>query len=164
MKIQGKARVVGDNVNTDQMYPTRYTSITDEKEMGKHCMEDYDSSLLTRMRQGDILVAGFGFGCGSSREHAPKSIKAAGFSCILAKGFSRIFYRNAINIGLPIFICAPAVEDCKEGDELIVDLDDGALINLSLGQKYEIDAYPPFIKKIMDDGGLIERIKNEIRG
>ena len=164
MKLQGKARVVGDNVNTDQMYPTRYTSITDEKEMGKHCMEDYDATLLTRMERGDILVAGVGFGCGSSREHAPKSIKAAGFSCILAKGFSRIFYRNAINNGLPIIICAEAVDDCKEGDELMADFDQGVLINERLGKKYDIAPFPSFVQKIMDNGGLIGRIKTEIRG
>lgn len=109
-------------------------------------------------------MAGVGFGCGSSREHAPKSIKAAGFSCILAKGFSRIFYRNAINNGLPIIICAEAVDDCKEGDELMADFDQGVLINERLGKKYEIAPFPPFVQKIMDNGGLIGRIKNEIRG
>ena len=127
-------------------------------------MEDYDANLLTRMEQGDVLVAGVGFGCGSSREHAPKSIKAAGFSCILAKGFSRIFYRHAINNGLPIIICAEAVDDCKEGDELMADFDQGVLINERLGKKYEIAPFPPFVQKIMDNGGLIGRIKNEIRG
>ena len=125
---------------------------------------NYDATLLTRMERGDILVAGVGFGCGSSREHAPKSIKAAGFSCILAKGFSRIFYRNAINNGLPIIICAEAVDDCKEGDELMADFDQGVLINERLGKKYEIAPFPSFVQKIMDNGGLIGRIKTEIRG
>ena len=123
MFIQGKARRVGDNVNTDQMYPTRYTSIVEDSEMAKHCMEDYDPDLIKRMDPGDVLVAGVGFGCGSSREHAPKSVKAAGFSCVVAKGFSRIFYRNAINIGLPIIECPAAAKEIEAGDTVEIDFD-----------------------------------------
>ena len=161
MRFEGAARMVGDDLNTDQMYPTRYTSITDEAEMGRHCMEDYDATIITRMNKGDIIVAGSGFGCGSSREHAPKSIKAAGFSCVIAKSFSRLFYRNAINIGLPIVVCVEAVDECREGDRLVVDLARGVLANENLNKSYEITPFPAFIQEIMNSGGLIGRIRKE---
>ena len=149
MFIQGKARRVGDNVNTDQMYPTRYTSIVEDSEMAKHCMEDYDPDLIKRMDPGDVLVAGVGFGCG-------------GFSCVVAKGFSRIFYRNAINIGLPIVICTEAVDDCQELDELAIDFDKGILTNVTRNKTYEITPFPAFINDIMNCGGLINRIKRNL--
>ena len=155
MFIQGKARRVGDNVNTDQMYPTRYTSIVEDSEMAKHCMEDYDPDLIKRMDPGDVLVAGVGFGCGSSREHAPKSVKAAGFSCVVAKGFSRIFYRNAINIGLPIIECPEAAKGIEAGDEVEVDFDSGKIYNRTKGTEFQGQAFPEFMQKLIQAGGLV---------
>lgn len=159
MFIQGKARRVGDNVNTDQMYPTRYTSIVEDSEMAKHCMEDYDPDLIKRMDPGDVLVAGVGFGCGSSREHAPKSVKAAGFSCVVAKGFSRIFYRNAINIGLPILECEAAANGIDADDEVEVDFDTGVITDVTKGESWQAAAFPPFIQNIIKAGGLLKSLK-----
>lgn len=159
MFIQGKARRVGDNVNTDQMYPTRYTSIVEDSEMAKHCMEDYDPDLIKRMDRGDVLVAGVGFGCGSSREHAPKSVKAAGFSCVVAKGFSRIFYRNAINIGLPILECEAAANGIDAGDEVEVNFDTGVITDVTKGESWQAAAFPPFIQNIIKAGGLLKSLK-----
>lgn len=159
MFIQGKARRVGDNVNTDQMYPTRYTSIVEDSEMAKHCMEDYDPDLIKRMDPGDVLVAGVGFGCGSSREHAPKSVKAAGFSCVVAKGFSRIFYRNAINIGLPILECEAAANGIDAGDEVEVNFDTGVITDVTKGESWQAAAFPPFIQNIIKAGGLLKSLK-----
>ena len=161
MFIQGKARRVGDNVNTDQMYPTRYTSIVEDSEMAKHCMEDYDPDLIKRMDPGDVLVAGVGFGCGSSREHAPKSVKAAGFSCVVAKGFSRIFYRNAINIGLPVLEIGADVEKIEPGDEIDVDVNKGEIKILNKNIPIKTPPLPEFIQHIADCGGLINYIKGE---
>ena len=161
MFIQGKARRVGDNVNTDQMYPTRYTSIVEDSEMAKHCMEDYDPDLIKRMDPGDVLVAGVGFGCGSSREHAPKSVKAAGFSCVVAKGFSRIFYRNAINIGLPIIECPEAVKNIEAGDTVEVNFDTGMIYNRTKGTEYKGQAFPPFMQKIIAAQGLVNYINQK---
>ena len=161
MFIQGKARRVGDNVNTDQMYPTRYTSIVEDSEMAKHCMEDYDPDLIKRMDPGDVLVAGVGFGCGSSREHAPKSVKAAGFSCVVAKGFSRIFYRNAINIGLPIIECPEAAKAIAAGDEVEVDFDSGVITDKTTGQSFQGQAFPEFMQKIITAGGLVNYINQK---
>ena len=159
MFIQGKARRVGDNVNTDQMYPTRYTSIVEDSEMAKHCMEDYDPDLIKCMDPGDVLVAGVGFGCGSSREHAPKSVKAAGFSCVVAKGFSRIFYRNAINIGLPILECEAAANGIDAGDEVEVNFDTGVITDVTKGESWQAAAFPPFIQNIIKAGGLLKSLK-----
>ena len=156
MFIQGKARRVGDNVNTDQMYPTRYTSIVEDSEMAKHCMEDYDPDLIKRMDPGDVLVAGVGFGCGSSREHAPKSVKAAGFSCVVAKGFSRIFYRNAINIGLPIIECPEAAKAIEAGDEVEIDFDSGKIYDRTKGTEFKGQLFPEFMQKLIAAGGLVK--------
>ena len=145
MKANGCVFKYGDNVDTDVIIPARYLNSSDPAELAKHCMEDYDPDLIKRMDPGDVLVAGVGFGCGSSREHAPKSVKAAGFSCVVAKGFSRIFYRNAINIGLPIVICTEAVDDCQELDELAIDFDKGILTNVTRNKTYEITPFPAFI-------------------
>ena len=161
MFIQGKARRVGDNVNTDQMYPTRYTSIVEDSEMAKHCMEDYDPDLIKRMDPGDVLVAGVGFGCGSSREHAPKSVKAAGFSCVVAKGFSRIFYRNAINIGLPIIECPAAAKEIEAGDTVEIDFDSGMIYNRTKGTEFKGQAFPEFMQKIIKAEGLISYINGK---
>ena len=162
MKANGCVFKYGDNVDTDVIIPARYLNSSDPAELAKHCMEDYDPDLIKRMDPGDVLVAGVGFGCGSSREHAPKSVKAAGFSCVVAKGFSRIFYRNAINIGLPIVICTEAVDDCQELDELAIDFDKGILTNVTRNKTYEITPFPAFINDIMNCGGLINRIKRNL--
>ena len=162
MKANGCVFKYGDNVDTDVIIPARYLNSSDPAELAKHCMEDYDPDLIKRMDPGDVLVAGVGFGCGSSREHAPKSVKAAGFSCVVAKGFSRIFYRNAINIGLPIVICTEAVDDCQELDELAIDFDKGILMNVTRNKTYEITPFPAFINDIMNCGGLINRIKRNL--
>ena len=154
----------GDNVDTDVIIPARYLNSSDPAELATHCMEDIDKDFIKNVKKGDIIVAEKNFGCGSSREHAPIAIKAAGVSCVIAETFARIFYRNAINNGLPIIICAEAVDDCKEGDELMADFDQGVLINERLGKKYEIAPFPSCVQKIMDNGGLIGRIKTEIRG
>ena len=161
MFIQGKARRVGDNVNTDQMYPTRYTSIVEDSEMAKHCMEDYDPDLIKRMDPGDVLVVGVGFGCGSSREHAPKSVKAAGFSCVVAKGFSRIFYRNAINIGLPIIECKEAAREIENGDEVSVNFDTGVITDITKNTTYQGQAFPEFMQKIIAAEGLVNYINQK---
>ena len=160
MRLEGKARKVGDNVDTDQMYPSRYTSTSEPEEMAEHCMEGYDPDFLSRMERGDLIIAGVGFGCGSSREHAPRSIKAAGFSCVIAKSFSRIFYRNSINIGLPILVCPEAVDDCMEGDGLTVDLDLGKIINRRAEKEYQVPPFPEFLQSILREGGLMEKIRN----
>ena len=162
MIIKGMARIVGDNVDTDQMYPSRYTSTSEPEEMAQHCMEDYDPGFLDRMKKGDLIIAGANFGCGSSREHAPKSIKAAGFSCVIAKSFSRIFYRNAINIGLPILVCPEAVDDCLEGDELTVALEEGSILNKRLNKEYRVQPFSAFLQGIMAEGGLMGRIRKEM--
>ena len=158
MFIQGKARRVGDNVNTDQMYPTRYTSIVEDSEMAKHCMEDIDKEFIHRVKQGDLIVADHNFGCGSSREHAPIAIKAAGVSCVIAKSFARIFYRNAINIGLPILECPEASDGIRSGDEVCVDFDTGVITNVTTGETYQAESFPPFIQNIIAKGGLLNSI------
>lgn len=159
MRLEGKARKAGDNVDTDQMYPSRYTSTSEPEEMARHCMEDYDPGFISRMEQGDLIVAGVNFGCGSSREHAPKSIRAAGFSCVIAKSFSRIFYRNSINIGLPILVCPEAVDDCMDGDEIVVDLEQGRIRNRRLDKEYRVPPFPEFLQSILEEGGLMARIR-----
>lgn len=162
MILKGNVRIVGDNLDTDQMYPSRYTSTSDTEEMAKHCMEDYDKEFVKKMTPGDMIVAGWNFGCGSSREHAPKSVKAVGFSCIIAKSFSRIFYRNSINIGLPVLICPEAVNDCHEGDCLEVDLDHGSITNCRTGEVYTVKPFPPFLQNIIVNGGLIKWIEKDM--
>ena len=161
MFIQGKARRVGDNVNTDQMYPTRYTSIVEDSEMAKHCMEDYDPDLIKRMDPGDVLVAGVGFGCGSSREHAPIAIKASGVSCVIADTFARIFYRNSINIGLPIIECPEAAEGIEDGDEVEINFDSGIIYDKTKDTRYKGQAFPPFMQEIIKNEGLINYINNK---
>ena len=159
MKAQGIAHTYADNVDTDVIIPARYLATQDPKELASHCMEDIDTTFVQRVRPGDILVAGWNFGCGSSREHAPLAIKTSGVSCVIAKTFARIFYRNAINIGLAILECEPAAEAIEAGDEVAVDFDTGVITNLTRGESYQAQPFPPFIQNIIQKGGLMKAIK-----
>ena len=160
MHFNGNAICYGDNVDTDVIIPARYLNTIDKKELASHCMEDIDRSFSSKVRPGDIMVAGENFGCGSSREHAPIAIKESGISLVIAKSFARIFYRNAINIGLAILECPEAVEGIKEGDVIEADPDDGVIYNRTTGASFTTKPFPPFIQKIISAGGLIEAIKN----
>ena len=152
----------GDHVDTDVIIPARYLNIADFEELAEHAMEDIDTTFAPNVQPGDYIVAGKNFGCGSSREHAPMVIKVKGVKCIIADSFARIFYRNAINIGLPIVICTEAVDDCQELDELAIDFDKGILMNVTRNKTYEITPFPAFINDIMNCGGLINRIKRNL--
>jgi 3-isopropylmalate/(R)-2-methylmalate dehydratase small subunit len=156
MKAEGFAIKYGDNVDTDVIIPARYLNTADEKELALHCMEDIDSGFRKKLRGGDIIVAGRNFGCGSSREHAPIAIKASGVSCVIAADFARIFYRNSINIGLPILECPAASGDCDEGDKIEVDFDNGIIYNVTKGKKYEATPFPDFLQEIIREGGLMK--------
>lgn len=156
MKTRGKTFKYGDNVDTDVIIPARYLNSIDPAELASHCMEDIDKSFIAKVKPGDVIVGGANFGCGSSREHAPIAIKASGVSCVVAANFARIFYRNAINIGLPILECPEAAAAIASGDELEIDLESGAIGDLSTGAKFEAQPYPEFMRSIMDSGGLIE--------
>lgn len=158
--MNSKAYVFGDNVDTDVIIPARYLNSFDETELALHCMEDIDADFVKKVNKGDIVVAGYNFGCGSSREHAPIAIKAAGVSAVIAKSFARIFYRNALNIGLPILEC-PECGKISQGDELEIDFDEGVIKNLSKGESYRTEPFPPFIKNIIEKGGLLRSIKDE---
>ena len=155
MKIHGNVIKYGNNVDTDVIIPARYLNTSDPAELASHCMEDLDAAFVKRVRKGDIMVAGRNFGCGSSREHAPIAIKASGISCIIAETFARIFYRNAINIGLPIIECPEAAAGISEGDELDVDLDTGLITNLSKNTSFKGVPFPEFMQKIIAADGLI---------
>lgn len=161
MKLAGKVHKFGADVDTDAIIPARYLNTSDPKELAKHCMEDADAEFPAKVQAGDVIVAGKNFGCGSSREHAPIAIKAAGVSCVIAPSFARIFYRNAINIGLPILECAAATEAIAAGDEVEVNLDNGEIKNLQSGQVYQAIPFPEFMQGIMNQGGLINYIKNK---
>lgn len=163
MIIKGKVWKFKDNIDTDVIIPARYLNTSDPKELALHCMEDYDSEFVKKMNQGDIIVAGRNFGCGSSREHAPIALKAAGVSCIIAKSFARIFFRNAINIGLPIFESIEVVEQCSQGDMLEVDTVQGVIKNLTKDRVYKTNLLPEFIQKIIAVGGLREYVKEELK-
>ena len=152
MNLNGNALCYGDNVDTDVIIPARYLNTADPKELAAHCMEDIDRDFLKKVKAGDIVVAGKNFGCGSSREHAPLALKTAGISCVVAKSFARIFYRNAINIGLPIIVCDG---EFASGDALTVDLAAGTLENKTSGQRYTFPPFPPFLQKIIEAGGLM---------
>ncbi len=160
--ISGKVHKYGDNVNTDEIIPARYLNTTDEKELASHCMEDIDTEFVKNVQPGDVMVADLNFGCGSSREHAPIAIKAAGVSCVIAKTFARIFYRNAINIGLPILECPEAVDGISSGDVLEVDLDSGTIKNVSTGNDYKAKPFPPFMQQLIEAGGLINYAKERL--
>jgi 3-isopropylmalate/(R)-2-methylmalate dehydratase small subunit len=159
MNIEGNVIKFGDNVDTDVIIPARYLNTSDPDELAKHCMEDLDATFVNRVKKGDIMAGGQNFGCGSSREHAPLAIKASGISCVIAKTFARIFYRNAINIGLPILECPELVDEVEEGDRLNVVLDKGEIINYNKGKAYRIEPFPEFIQEIIKAGGLIPYIK-----
>ena len=161
MKATGKVFKFGDNVDTDVIIPARYLNAPDPSELAKHCMEDIDPEFVNKVSAGDIIVATKNFGCGSSREHAPISIKAAGVSCVIAETFARIFYRNAINIGLPIIECAEASKGIEAGDEVEVDFDSGIIINKTKVTTFKGQAFPPFMQKIIAAGGLINYINEK---
>lgn len=161
MNFIGNVIKYGDNIDTDVIIPARYLNTSDHNELAKHCMEDLDKTFVTRVKNGDILVGGYNFGCGSSREHAPIAIKASGISCVIAKSFARIFYRNAINIGLPIIECPDCVDEINEGDKLEVDLEKGTIINYSNGKTYKTTAFPEFIQDIIKSGGLMQYIRSK---
>ena len=160
MNAKGFVHKYGDNVDTDVIIPARYLNIADKKELATHCMEDIDKDFVRNVRDGDVMVGGCNFGCGSSREHAPMVIKESGISCVIAKTFARIFYRNAINIGLAILECPEASEKIASGDEVAIDFDTGVITNLTKGETYQANPFPDFIKKIIQAGGLMADIKN----
>lgn len=163
MKAEGKAIKYGNNVDTDVIIPARYLNTSDPAELARHCMEDLDREFVNRVRKGDIMVAGKNFGCGSSREHAPIAIKASGVSCVIAETFARIFYRNAINIGLPIIECPEAAAGISDGDSLNVDFEKGTIRNLTSGREYKSLPFPEFIREIITADGLIGYVKQTIR-
>lgn len=158
MQAKGFAHKYGDNVDTDVIIPARHLNNTDEKELAKHCMEDIDENFTKKVKAGDIIVAGKNFGCGSSREHAPIAIKASGISCVIASSFARIFYRNAINIGLPILECEQASAKIENNDEIQIDFDSGVITNITKGESYKAEAFPDFIKNIIENGGLMKSL------
>ncbi len=160
MSVKGRVFKYGDNVDTDVIIPARYLNTSDPKELAAHCMEDIDTEFVKNVTDGDIIVANKNFGCGSSREHAPLAIKTAGVSCVIASTFARIFYRNAINIGLPILECDEAVKNIDAGDELEVDFKTGLIKNLTKNQEYQGEGFPEFMQKIIDNDGLIGYIRN----
>lgn len=160
-KATGKVFKYGDNVDTDVIIPARYLNSSDPAELAAHCMEDIDKEFITKVRSGDIIVADKNFGCGSSREHAPIAIKAAGVSCVIAETFARIFYRNAINIGLPIIECPEASRGIDAGDEVEVDFDSGVITNKTKGTQFKGQAFPPFMQKIIAAGGLVNYINGQ---
>lgn len=162
MKFDGSVIKYGDNVDTDVIIPARYLNTSDKKELASHCMEDLDTTFTTRVKAGDIMVAGWNFGCGSSREHAPIAIKESGISIVIAKSFARIFYRNSINIGLAILECPEAVDEISEGDFLEVDLDNGIIHNTTSGKQYKTQPFPQFIQNIILAGGLVESVKKGV--
>jgi 3-isopropylmalate/(R)-2-methylmalate dehydratase small subunit len=155
VKRRGQVWKYGDNVDTDAIIPARYLNVSTPEELARHCMEDVDATFAGAVQAGDVVVAGENFGCGSSREHAPLALKGAGVSCVVARSFARIFYRNAINVGLPILECPGAAEEAESGQQLEVDLKAGQVRNLSSGQVYQAAPYPPFMMALIEAGGLI---------
>ncbi len=162
MKLRGKVHKYGDDVNTDVIIPARYLNVYEPAELAQHVMEDLDHDFLKTVKPGDIIVAGTNFGCGSSREHAPLAIKAAGISCVIAKSFARIFYRNALNIGLPILECEEAVDKTRAGDTLEVELSTGEIKNIARGLTFKAKPFPDFMLELIKAGGLIEYTKRKI--
>ncbi|MCI6379987.1 MAG: 3-isopropylmalate dehydratase small subunit [Faecalicoccus sp.] len=150
-----------DNVDTDVIIPARYLNTANAKELASHCMEDIDTSFVQKVKSGDIMVAGWNFGCGSSREHAPLAIKTCGISVVIAKSFARIFYRNAINIGLPILECEEAADQIQAGDEVMVDFNTGIITDLTQNKEWQAQPFPPFIQNIIDKGGLMASLKEK---
>lgn len=161
MEAKGHVFKYGDNVDTDVIIPARYLNNTTGEELAKHCMEDIDKDFVSNVKKGDIIVARKNFGCGSSREHAPLAIKSAGVSCVIADTFARIFYRNAINIGLPIIECKEAAEAINAGDEVEVNFDTGIIKNLTTGDKFQGQAFPEFMQNIINAGGLVAYVNSK---
>lgn len=161
MKVQGKVFKFGNDVNTDVIIPARYLNTTSHQELAAHCMEDIDPGFIKKVQAGDIIVAGDNFGCGSSREHAPIAIKASGVSLVIANSFARIFYRNSINIGLPILECPEAVAAIAEGDTVSCDLGEGVICDLTTGKSFKAEPFPEFIQKIIADGGLMKHLTKD---
>ena len=159
MNTKGTVFKYPDNVDTDVIIPARYLNTPNAQELAKHCMEDIDASYVGRVQPGDVMVAGWNFGCGSSREHAPLVIKTCGTGCVIAKSFARIFYRNAINIGLPILECEAAAEEIQAGDEVSVDFDTGIITDHTTGRTYQAEPFPEFIQNIIKKGGLLASLK-----
>ena len=162
MKFTGTVLKYGDNVDTDVIIPARYLNTIDKKELASHCMEDIDKDFIKKVKDGDIMVAGFNFGCGSSREHAPIAIKESGISLVIAKSFARIFYRNSINIGLAIVECENAAEAIENGHEVEADLDNGVIYDKTTGESFRTEPFPAFIQEIITNGGLVESIKKGV--
>ncbi len=161
MQTQGTVFKYPDNVDTDVIIPARYLNTPNAKELAKHCMEDIDTAFVTKVQPGDIIVGGWNFGCGSSREHAPLAIKTCGTGCVIAKSFARIFYRNAINIGLPILECEEAAEEIQAGDQVKVDFDTGIITDITTGKQFQAAPFPEFIQNIIQAGGLLASLKKE---
>ncbi len=159
MNTKGKAFRYPDNVDTDVIIPARYLNTSDARELALHCMEDIDREFVKRVQPGDVIVAGWNFGCGSSREHAPLVIKTCGTGCVIAKSFARIFYRNAINIGLPILECEQAAQEIEAGHEVTVDFDTGIITDVTTGKSYQAQPFPPFIQNIIKCGGLLNSLR-----
>lgn len=162
MEFKGRAHRYGRDIDTDVIIPARYLNTSDPAELAKHCLEDLDVDFVKNVKPGDIIVADENFGCGSSREHAPICIRAAGVDAVIAKSFARIFYRNSINIGLPIMECPEAVDAIKAGDVVSVDADAGVIVNETTGESFQAQPFPPFIREIIGAGGLIERTKKVV--
>ena len=162
MKFEGTVLKYGDNVDTDVIIPARYLNTIDKKELASHCMEDIDLDFTKKVKEGDIMVAGFNFGCGSSREHAPIAIKESGISLVIAKSFARIFYRNSINIGLAIVECPAAADAIANGDTVKADLDNGVIYDKTTGESFKTEPFPEFIQNIITNGGLVESIKKGV--
>ncbi len=162
MKAQGKVIKYGNNVDTDVIIPARYLNTSDPAELAKHCMEDLDKDFAKKAQKGDIIVAGKNFGCGSSREHAPIAIKASGISCVIAETFARIFYRNAINIGLAIVECPEAAKDISDGDSVSIDFDTGKIFNITKNKEYTGVPFPEFMQELIAADGLVGYIKNQV--
>lgn len=161
MNTQGTVFKYPDNVDTDVIIPARYLNTSDAQELAKHCMEDIDTEFVKKVQPGDIMVAGWNFGCGSSREHAPLVIKTCGTGCVIAKSFARIFYRNAINIGLPILECEAAADEIEAGHQVSVDFDTGIITDVTTGKTYQAQPFPPFIQNIISKGGLLASLKED---
>ena len=159
MEVKGFVHKYGDHVDTDVIIPARHLNTQSHKELAAHCMEDIDAEFIHKVKEGDIMVAGANFGCGSSREHAPIAIKASGISCVIAATFARIFYRNAINIGLAILECPAASDGIDSGDEVSIDFDTGIITNVTKNETYQAEPFPPFIKEMIAKGGLMASIK-----
>ena len=162
MKLSGRVWKYGDNVDTDAIIPARYLNVSTAEELAGHCMEDVDEAFATAVEPGDVIVAGENFGCGSSREHAPLAIKGAGVSCVVARSFARIFYRNAINVGLPILESPAAAEDAESGHQVEIDLESGRIRNLTTGAVYQAEPYPPFMMEIITAGGLVQYTRRRL--